>query len=76
MQIRAPRRTAALAVGVLVLPLVAVAASAAPQAAVAQAPGRTPTLPSTVTPLPGLTVEDRRIDMQARSTTTSPESAG
>ncbi|MCA1710952.1 MAG: immune inhibitor A [Actinobacteria bacterium] len=55
----APRRTAVLAAAVLALPLAAVAAQAAPSpAAVAQAPGRTAILPSTVTPVPGLRIEN------------------
>ena len=59
MPLVAPRRTAVLAVVALVLPLAAVAAaSAASKAAVVQAPGRTATLPSKVTPVAGLTVEN------------------
>lgn len=55
----AARRAAALAAVALALPLVAAAASAAvPPAAVVQAPGRTPTLPSTVEAAPGLSVEN------------------
>src|SRR4051812_43571898 len=55
---RAPRTAVLAALAALIVPCAALAASAAAPTAAVIAPGRTPTLPSKVSPVAGLTVEN------------------